>query len=195
MGAVNAPDASRGDWSIETFTVSDSEAKTHNLRCLVNGRHDLVIEPGQYRRLMHAKRGVVMSTTPMEVGTHRQAYASAHGRVLVNGLGLGMYVQAILEKPSVTQVRVIELEPDVIALVAPHLPHPEKLEVIQDDAYTYTPGKGERFDYVWHDIWDDINPDNSPRITQLLRRYARRAEAQGAWSQDLLRRARYRPRF
>lgn len=58
-----------------------------------------------------------------------------------------------------------------------------KISIVQADAYSYTPAKGERFDYVWHDIWDDLDPANLPLMAKLKRKYAQRAAEQGAWSQ------------
>lgn len=186
FGAVSIPDGQRGPWAIETFNVSRMEAEFHNLRCMMNRRRTSEIRPGTYRRLRHASRGTVMSNTPMEVRTHRIAFAKATGSVLINGLGMGMILEAVLSKPDVTAVRVIELDADVLALVGPHFAHDPRVTLVHADARTYTPARGERFDFVWHDIWDDISADNLPEMKYLTRRYARRAAAQGSWSRDLV---------
>lgn len=182
LGTVSIPDGSVGPWSIETFTISEAEAKMHNLRCLYQRERAHMVDAGTYRRLRHRQRGVVMSNTPMEVLTNREAFAGARGRVLINGLGMGMLLEAILRKPEVTFVRVVELDADVIALTGPHFAHDPRVQIVHADARTYRPARGERFDFVWHDIWDDISGDNLAEMTALRRRYGKRAEAQGTWS-------------
>ena len=69
-----------------------------------------------------------MSTTPFEQRTNRTAFYDATGRVLINGLGLGMLLAAILRKPDVKRVRVIEHDADVIALVGPTFATDERVK-------------------------------------------------------------------
>ncbi len=146
------------------------------------------IDPGRYVRLYHRDRGVVMSNTPMEVRTNWEAYRKATGRVLLNGLGLGMLLEGILSKPDVTHVRVIEVDAQVIRLVAPHFASDPRVQVVHANALEYRPARGERFDYAWHDIWDSISEDNLPVMATLGRRYNRRvAMAQGFWGRDIIR--------
>lgn len=185
FGDCTVPDGQSGPWKISTFTVSKRDADFFNFRCMRDPEH--MIEPGTYRRLTHEARGVVMSNTLMEVRSNLFAYWDATGRVLINGLGLGMLLEGILTKEDVTYVRVIEIDEHVIRLVGPHFADDPRVEIIQADAYTYRPQRGETFDYAWHDIWDTIDPDNRPLMAQLTRRYNRRiAAAQGVWSRDLI---------
>lgn len=185
LGQATVPEGQQGPWTIDTYTISKEEAEFHNMRCMINRRRDQMVQPGSYKRLKHAQRGVVMSTTPMEVNTHREAYRRATGRVLINGLGLGMVLEAILHKPEVTAVRVVEIDADILALVGPHFTRDSRVELVHADAMTYRPAKGERFDFVWHDIWDDISAANLPAMTTLARRYGQRATQQGAWSKEM----------
>ena len=99
-----------------------------------------------------------------------------------------MVLQACLEKPSVTRVTVVELSADVIALVAPHYQerYGERLRIVHADAYTYKPDL-PRYGCVWHDIWDDLCEDNLPQMTALKRKYSRRADWQGCWSEATVR--------
>lgn len=188
LGTCTVPDGKKGPWTIDTFTISEEEARFQNLRCLMGGSALMRMNAGTYRRLRHKTRGVVMSNTPMEVMTNSEPFRLATGRVLINGLGLGMLLEAILSKPDVTYVRVIELEQDVIDLVGPHFAKDPRVEIICADAYEYTPEKGERFDYCWHDIWDTIGSDNLPLMAKLGRRYGkRRSNAQGFWARDIIR--------
>ena len=187
FGQVPFVEATAGDWSLIPFHISDSEAAMHNMRCATQQRRIHMVRPGRYMRLEHARRGVVMSNTPMEVLTNREAYRAAHGKVLVNGLGMGMLLEGLLRKKEVQSVRVVEIDRDVIDLVAPRFADHPKFELVQADAFTYRPAKGELFDYAWHDIWDDFSVENLSQMKQLVARYRKpRAAAQGVWSREWL---------
>lgn len=188
FGTVTVPDGKRGDWEISTFTLTDSDVLMDNLRAMRDGNYEMVCYPGTYRRLTHKKRGCIMSNTSMEIITAREVYDDATGRVLINGLGLGMVLEGVLSKPDVTFVRVIEFDADVIALVAPHFANDPRVEIVHADAYEYKPAKGETFDYVWHDIWDEISADNLPLMAKLCRKYGHKAAKQGVWSRKQARR-------
>lgn len=188
LGTCTVPDGESGPWKIDTFTVSKEEARFESARAIFSGNPIMRVSPGTYKRLTCKGRGVVMSNTQMEVSTNYEAFRNSKGRVLINGLGLGMLLEAILSKPEVTYVRVIEKEQDVINLVAPHFASDPRVEIIHADAYEYIPAKGERFDYCWHDIWDEICYDNLGLMAKLGRRYGkRRSDGQGFWSRDLIR--------
>lgn len=177
---VNIPEGSAADWRVEKFTVSEAEAKLFNLRCAFQpGGGHRSIKPGEYTRLMRGQT-VVMSDTPAEARDHWPIIHKANGSVLVNGLGLGMCLTAILRKTEVCEVTVVEKSPEVIALVSPHISDP-RLEIINDCAFEYMPPKGKRYNAVWHDIWDDICADNLVEMRKLHRKYGRRTDWQGSW--------------
>lgn len=187
LGTSTVACGQKGPWTLETFDVSPREAQLHNLSTLQPGRSLWRIHAGRFKRLMHAEREVVMSNTPMEVASNRQAYRHATGQVLINGLGMGMLLEAVLSKPDVTLVRVIEVDADLIALVGPHFENDPRVEIIHADAFAYQPAKGEVFDFVWHDIWDDICADNLEAMKRLTRKYRKpRAKAQACWSKDMI---------
>lgn len=186
LGTCTVPDGRSGPWKVSTFKVDEDEARYFNLMNLRNISQ--WIEPGTYRRLSHKVRGVVMSNTPMEVRTNSEPFYYATGRVLINGLGLGMLLEAILSKPSVTYVRVIEIDEHIIKLVGRHFKKDNRVEIIRGDALSYHPARGEKFDYAWHDIWDAIDPVNLPQMATLGRRYNRRvANRQGWWARNIIR--------
>lgn len=188
FGQCSVPDGKAGPWKIDTFTLTRDDVLMMNMRAARDGNDYLMCHPGTYKRLTHERRGCVMSNTPMERRTAVEAFHNAAGRVLINGLGLGMVLEGVLAKPEVTDVTVIELDPDVISLVGPHFAADPRLRIINADAYLWVPPKGEKWDYAWHDIWDDINADNLPLMSKLTRKYARRAAKQGAWSRAEVRR-------
>lgn len=178
---VSAPDGQSpcGKIKIDTFTVSEDDAKFHNIRARGRGS----IYPGTYKRLT-INGDTVMSNTPMEVRTNMEANRRAHGRVLINGLGLGMLVEKMLTKPEVEHITVIEKNPEVIALVSPVFENNERVTIIEADAFSYKPPKGETYQLVWHDIWTFICADNLPEMHTLHRKYGRRAEYQMSWARE-----------
>jgi spermidine synthase len=128
-----------------------------------------------------------MSDTNAEMRDHMQFVCQASGRVLINGLGLGMVLGAVLAKDSVTHVTVVELSQDVIDLVAAHYAC-DRLEVVCCSAFDYKPPKGLRYNAVWHDIWDDLCGDNLPEMTKLKRKYGSKTDWQGCWAEGQVRR-------
>ena len=184
---VTTPDGTCGPWSIESFEITKEGADSFNLRLAFQGmpQHHYAV-PGKYKKLMHKDRGVVMSNTPMEVRTNTAFINAAKGHVLINGLGLGMVLHAIMDKPEVTKVTVVELDLDVIALTAPHFrEHIEsgRLHIINADCFKHVPPKGERYDVVWHDIWDTISDENLFEMTKLRLKYAKRTKLQLCWAE------------
>jgi spermidine synthase len=131
-----------------------------------------------------------MSNTDMEIRTHRAAIQEAKGNVLVTGLGLGMYLTAILAKEEVNSVTVIEKSEDLIRLVSPHFIDDQRVTVICADAFYWKPPKDAHYDFVWHDIWPDICSDNLKEMTKLKRKFAQKADLQMCWAESECRRLR-----
>jgi len=167
---VNVPEGRIGIWRVERFKVSKEDASRHNLcEQIHGGRRE--IEEGTYTKLVRGDPDddPIMSDTPPEIRDHLYPIRMATGRVLINGLGIGVVLQACLKKPDVTYIKVIEKSGDVIKLVAPHYlkQYPEKLEVVNEDAYEYKLKKDERYDMIYSDVWDNICVDNWESYKQL----------------------------
>lgn len=173
---VQVPDGVSGDWRVERFTVTEEDSR----RTLIRSWRDEYVPAGSYVRLMRG-RCVVMSNTPMEVRTNQAIIRAASGQVLLNGLGIGMVLSAILQKPEVDHVTVVEKHAEVIELVSPSYKDP-RVTIIHSDALTYKP-EG-RFNAVWHDIWDYICADNLPEMKTLHRRYGKRTDWQASWCRE-----------
>jgi len=132
-----------------------------------------------------------MSDTPDEIKDHLEPIRQARregGHVLINGLGIGMVASAIAALENVTKVTVIEMSPEVIALVGPSLIERfgSKIEIIEADSYTFKPPKGVRYTVVWHDIWLHLCTDNLDEMAKLHRKFGRRTDWQGSWGKELL---------
>lgn len=174
------PVGQKGDWSVENFEIEN------NLWLWRMARDGRGTPPGQYTRLMHKDRGIVMSDTNAEIEDHRFFFARAKGRVLIHGLGLGMALKAILQKKDVVSVDCVELEQDVIDLVGVHFKDP-RLTIHHGDAMTYKWPKGTTWDIIWHDIWDNICSDNLPSMKKLCRKFGKRCNWQGCWARERIR--------
>ncbi|MCA1776085.1 MAG: hypothetical protein LC676_10880 [Loktanella sp.] len=180
---VTVPPDRRGPWRIERFTVIGNDLRS--VRLMMQGRD---CPPGDYTRLVHEDRGIVMSDTPAEMRDHAEFVRAAKGHCLINGLGLGMGLAAVMAKETVTHATVIEIDRDLIDLVWPHYEaiFGDRISVIHADALEWRPPKGVRYGAVWHDIWDEICLDNDPDMQKLHRRYGRRTDWQGSWGRPYI---------
>ncbi len=180
---VTVPEGNSGAWSVTKFTVGKEEAEFERLRSLFSSNHGRGVPVGTYTRLTRGG-DVIMSDTPDEIRDHAYMISNAVGHILINGLGLGVVLQACLRKPEVIHATVIEQSEDVISLVAPHYTEMfgERLEIINADAYEWKPPKGVRYGAVWHDIWDNICEDNLEGMKKLHRKYGRKCDWQGSWA-------------
>lgn len=99
-----------------------------------------------------------MSVTPHEINTMKDSLAEVHGKAVTFGLGMGYYAFMAAQKENVSSITVIEKNPTVIALfkerLLPFFPHPEKIRVIEEDAFHYASAmKRESYDYSFVDLW------------------------------------------
>lgn len=150
-------------WKLEKF-----EIKQGNFRAMLDG-----IMPGTYIRLTHNGE-CVMSDTSMEQRTNLRFCSKAYGDIIIGGLGIGMIVMAIQDKPEVKSITVIEKNQEVIDLVASQLDFNEKVNIICSDVFEWKPERGVKYDMAYMDIWNWINEDiYKKEIQPLKRKYAR----------------------
>jgi len=117
-------------------------------------------EPTRWHKLLE-DGGVWMSDWPIEQAQHdRTLTPIRRGRVLVGGLGVGYATTVLALRKQVREVVVVEISPEVCALVEPFLlrtsPARAKIKVIQQDLFRYLAGareRGEHFDWAFYDIW------------------------------------------
>ena len=182
MEKVQIPEQQRGIWRVEKF-------KTDGIGTLMYSFQGRGMPAGEeYTRLMRDGT-LVMSDTPAEMRDHYEAVHRAKGSCLINGLGLGMVLKAVLKKPEVTDVTVVELSQEVIDMVSPHY-QDERVAFVHADALEYKPSTKKLYQMVWHDIWDNICSDNLPQMQKLHRKYGKKAEWQGSWCHDQCKRQR-----
>ena len=188
---VHVPEAVGTYWAVRRFEVSKQDADLTNMRLLFHpGSASRLIYPGRYTglyRLNGKRESIVMSDTRAEVIDHLWPWREARdrgGRVLIHGLGLGMFLGMVLRLDNVTEVTVVELSKEVIELVGSTYTKDPRVTIIHGDALTWQPPVGSRWSIVWHDIWDTICGDNWEVMKTLHRRFGNRADWQSSWSRE-----------
>jgi hypothetical protein len=176
---VNIPEGVSGDWKVEKFIAT----KKPPIRFLTENCYVSFMDSGEHTRLVFKNKITVMSDTPTEIFDHKEVIEKAKGKILINGLGLGLVIKACLDKPEVEHITVIEISPDVIKLVGQYysLIYGDRLTIIQSDAFEYQPPEGVRYDVVWHDIWNEISSDNWKQYKFLYEKYKFLCDWQGSW--------------
>jgi len=190
LEAASAQDVESGEsglWSIDKLPISNPEGLT------TDGPkgEEIHLPEGVYTNLwrwttatLHHGRGeLVMHDFPKELRKHLQFMLSAHGRVLITGLGLGCVARGCLANPAVKHVVVVEKSPDVMRLVARYMPR-KGLTIVFADALRWCAHNTRRFDCAWHDLWSDES-EGEPHLqllhAELIRKMMGKASFQGAW--------------
>ena len=150
-------------WKLKKFEITRK-----NCRAILDG-----ILPGTYIRLIHDGE-CVMSDTGMEKRTNLKFCSKAHGDIILGGLGIGMVIMAIQDKPEVHSITVIEKNQEVIDLVASQLELNDKVKIVHADVFDWNPEKGVKYDMSYMDIWNYVNETVYRKEMQpLKRKYAR----------------------
>jgi hypothetical protein len=196
----------RGPWRVDMV-----EEKPDTPSQWVAEAEGMPFRPGWYTALIHNTRGLIMSDVPGEIAgalpfldrvqldcRRATARRSAGPSVLISGLGLGIIPAWLLARTSVGRIDIIEIDPDVIELVARDVTAREawaddpRLHVHLGDALTWTPRAGgcqlhgdcaipTSWTGAWHDLWDYISSENLPSMHRLHRRFGHRAGWQMSW--------------
>lgn len=168
------PPGVKGDWEITHFTMTKKEVDFEKMRGMFHPggyREVYDLEPGDYIRLTHRGQ-VVMSDTPMEIRTQSREVEQAHGACLVGGLGLGIFILRLQEKPEVTSILVVEKSQEVIDLVTPHLSLSSKVTILQGDVFDKkVVDRKSRFEFIYFDIWNTICGDHAHDVGKLKRQW------------------------
>lgn len=191
---VDLPAGVSGSVEIRPIVVTEEDATLGSLRAMFQGGRGR-IQAGTVTGI-YRNGSLWMSDTPDEIRDQMDAVRAARrigGRVLVNGLGLGMFVKAVLAMDNVEHVDVVEIDPDVVALVGPTYAGP-RCTIHTADALTIKWPVGAQWSVAWHDIWATLCEDNLEEVARLKRRYGRRVQWQEAWGEHLLRAERVRER-
>ena len=181
MSAILKPCESE-HFALQYFTVTKEDVQMMKLRDMIHGRDEYDgFKEGTFVRLVRKPCSfgdLMISDTFMEKKTQYDFVKAAHGDVLIGGLGMGMVLLAVQDKPSVSYVTVVELEQEVIDLVKPQLPLNRKVTVICQDIFAYY--LRAKFDTIYFDIWDNLCGDNWESMKKLERKFRPKLK-QGGW--------------
>ena len=167
--ADKVPEGSLGTAVIKHFTIGPIGEEISALRAIIQNDPDEALGQGSYCQLF-VDGVLMMSDTPMEHRTNVEVVDRTHGHVFIAGLGIGMILIPILQKPEVTKVTVVEKFQDVIDLVGPNFTNP-KLEIVCADVFDYAPAIGTKYDVIYFDIWPSLCKSDLKDMAALHRRY------------------------
>ncbi len=150
------PAGNKGSWSVVKIEVgADGEAPA--------GCGFESAPPGEYTALIHESRGIISCDSPVLVDDQMAVVEGAEGHIVVGGLGVGSVIDLLMHVEAVNHVTVVEVDPDVISLIAPaymetwHGKHLQfecrDILALDGDAFELRP------DRVWLDIWDKDRPE------------------------------------
>lgn len=188
---VTVPEGETDGIRIERFDVK--EDSPGRIYLALKGR---ALPVGTYTRLMEGGQ-LWMSDTPAEKKDHLEPLEAIERlkakRVLLNGLGLGMVLQAALSYDHVEQVDVVEKDERIIKLVGPHYTRDPRVRIHHADAFvqcTQWPPKSH-WDVGWTDIWGDPNPDHLGDMDEMDAMHEDLCAWHGCWGRDLIENSRY----
>lgn len=198
-----------GPWRIWAHEARDGDPGSIVTAWVAEAEGLPATPPGVYAELLHDQRGLVMSDIPAETCGALPFLDHIAGLskplVLIAGLGLGIVPAWLLTRADVWRVDVIEIDPDVIALVTRGCADEDapndwaadpRLHVYQGDAHTWWPADRRgcalhrtcrkwhlptRYAAAWLDIWDTVSPHNLPSMDLLERRYGPLCDRAWSW--------------
>jgi hypothetical protein len=128
---------------------------------------------------------VWMSLSPVEIESLAPHVAHMRGHVVIAGLGMGLALYNALLRPAVRQITVLELDSEVIALLAaimrPDMAGSGRFSIEQVDARDWR--TTESVDFLYADIWDKIGALEAAADTRIMCRNMRPKSA-GYWGME-----------
>lgn len=166
-----------GRWRVEDFYFA------HDGRMADS---EFYVPAGRYKRLVHEKRGVVMNNFPHVLRLRNSCLQNSYGSVFLSGLGLGLLVDALLERKSVEKICVVEIDADVISLCGSKYANDSRVCIFNANVFDYFPSDGEFFQAVWHDVWETFWIEEKKQAEALCARWKKHSNWQGAWGLELM---------
>lgn len=100
-----------------------------------------------------------VSVCPSEISSMQTQIKRANGRVLVLGLGLGYYPYIVSGKANVSEITIVERQPEIIELfeknILPQFADGGKIRIVRSDAYEFLDSvRVGQYDFCFADIWE-----------------------------------------
>ncbi len=133
-----------------------------------------------------------MSLTPHEIESQELGFQYAFGKMVIMGLGMGWITANAALNPQVTNVTVVERDPDVINLfyesgAFESIPSSaqQKIAIVEADALEWHPGPGQTIDFLYADIWLHLaEPETFSQIVRMQGNV--QAKQVYFWGQELI---------
>lgn len=163
-GVVKIPAGKVGEYAIEHFTRPAGKVERSSLKtAIMGGQADPPLEfdhETKWHRLVY-EGGVWMTDLPIEQIQHDKELEPIlrdGGSVLVGGLGVGYAANVLAACEHVERIVIVEISPEVISLVGPHVIDPDgKIEIVNADLFEFLKKNNEdtqeQFDWGFYDIW------------------------------------------
>ena len=158
--------------------------------CRQYGYFTALSQEGPYHGLMREGR-VWMTSSRMERESHAFHLGVARGRVLVCGVGMGLYLYNLCRMERVRHIVAVDIDPDVIRLVQTATdfadsPGAGKVRFLCTDALQISSEQigPEPVDHLYVDIWPALGSDQAAADTRRIQALVR-AKQVGYWGQEI----------
>ena len=180
---VDAPDYQCGSYGEWTLKIKPLESRERGYFT------DFDIEPPGYYLVRDGHTW--MSTSRLERESHAIHLEHATGKVVVCGVGMGMYLFNIAALERVEQIIAVDVDPAVIDLVQNATnfhswPGSGKIRFLSKDALELTRADigSDPVDYLYVDIWPELSDPKAISQTQAIQAIVN-ARTVGWWGQEL----------
>ena len=194
----NRPERRYGRWTLKTQIIAPCELfAAGDFLCKSDGRIiprvSFFLREYRFPAVLQDGREWML-LVPNEVETMKKPISAAHGHVLTYGLGLAYFPFSVAQKETVSDVTVVERDPEVITLYREQiLPHfgevGKKIRVVRADAVAFAreqKNKSEKeYDFVLADIWHD--PSDGAELYRILKELERKDTDYAYWIEDTIR--------
>lgn len=191
LNRVRIPEGQVGSYRIKHIIDKPGASRpTANLRNAFFGGHDgepVVFPDGARWHELTYDGGTWMTDLPIEQWQHNRLLEPMAGDVLVGGLGLGYAANYLAARPQVDSVVVVEIAPEIVELVAPHIIDPDgKVVVIEQDLFDFLRLNDREFDWGFYDIWQSDGERTFFNVVMPLRRLSDRVNQVLCWNEDIM---------
>ena len=108
-------------------------------------------------------------------------FGNSISKIHMSGLGIGMLIPVILSHRNIEKLNVVEVSCSLIDLIEPFYESytsSGRLKIQCFDAMKWDPDEGEHYDVAFHDIWYELNKEES---ISMLKRYIGFCDKQFCW--------------
>jgi hypothetical protein len=175
-GVVSIPEGEVGTYRVKHFSRPAGEVERSNFRTAFiggQGHSPLAFDRATNWHSLEYEGGVWVTDLPIEQQQHDDLLAPLFGSVLVGGLGIGYAATVLAANPDVDEVVVVEISPEVVELVGPHVRDPNgKVEIVTQDLFEFLRENDREFDWAFFDIWQSDGEGTFFDVVCPLRRLA-----------------------